>query len=814
MNLVLTPRALLGLSVLLLATTTSTHASSSSPQLNVIVPRGVQRGQQHQLTFSGARLDDAVEVFLYDAGVTVAKIEPIDANNIKVTVDVAPDCRLGEHIAQVRTKTGITEFRSFFVGALPVVEEVEPNSGFDQPQRIDMNRTVNGVVQNEDIDWFVVAAKKGQRLTAEIEAIRLATMFDAFVGIVDAKRFELIASDDSALLRQDSLASLVVPEDGDYYVYVREASYGGNDACRYRLHVGTFPRPTVAFPAGGPPGQEVDVKFLGDPGGELVRKLKVDTTPTFRAGVFVDDDQGISPSPIPFRSFPHPNTLEVEPNDDMATLPAAAALPTAFNGVIEKPGDRDFFKFTSKKDEVWDFEVYARRIGSGLDPVLTIYNADKGAIVGNDDARGPDAYIRFQAPADGDFYLGLNDHLMRGQTDFAYRIEVDHPAPSLTVEIPRSVQYSQERQTIVVPQGNRYGTLISVGRNNFGGEIALGENQLPAGIQVSARPMPANLNVMPVVFEADASAEISGKLVDLTARCTDPANPISGHFGNLADFVLGEPNNALYYAGVIDRVATAVTEKVPFKIDIVPPTAPLVRNGSVQVKIVVTRDAGFDAPINIQFPFRPPGVGTTGSITIPQGQSEGYYPLNADGNAQLGKWPIFVIAVADFKGPVWVSSQLAELEVGQPFVTFEITRTACDQGQPAQLYCKINQVTPFDGEAKVELLGMPAEVTSEPKTFTKDTTELVFPLTTSDKSPVGNHKTIFAQVTVTLAGQAAVSNAGGTEFQINAPIVKAEPAPAAAVAAAEPPKPAEPQAKPLSRLEQLRQTKAGSKPPQ
>ncbi len=813
MNLVLMPRALLGLAILFFAISSSANAGSS-PQLTSIMPRGVQRGLQHQLTFSGARLDDALEIFLFDTGVTVSKIEAIDANNIKVTIDVAADCRLGEHIAQVRTKSGISEYRSFFVGAMPGVEEVEPNTGFDQPQRIELNRTISGLVQNEDIDWFVVTAKKGQRLSAEIEAIRLATMFDAFVGIVDAKRFELSVSDDSPLLRQDSLASITVPEDGDYYVYVRESSYGGNDACRYRLHVGTFPRPTVAYPAGGPPGQELDIKFLGDPAGEIARKLSVDNTGKFRPGVFIEDDQGVSPSPIAFRNFPHPNLLETEPNDDMAAIASSTALPIAFNGIIDKPGDRDFFKFSSKKDEVWDFEVYSRRIGSGLDPVLIIYNGKSEVIANNDDSRGPDAYLRFQATVEGDYFLGVHDHLKRGQADFVYRIEVDHPAPTLAMEIPRNVQYSQERQTIAVPRGNRFAALISATRENFGGEIILSENSLPAGMRVVSKPMPANLTVMPVVFEADEAAELTGKLVDFTARNADPATNIVGHFRNLADFVLGEPNNSLYYSGTIDRVATAVIDKVPFKIDVVPPTAPLVRNGTIQIKITVTREPGFDAPINIQFPFRSPGVGTTGSITIPQGQTEGYYPLNADGGAQLGKWPFYVIGSAEFNGPAWVSSQLAELEVAQPFVTFEITRTACDQGQPAQLYCKLNHAVPFDGEAKAELLGMPAEVTSEAKTFTKDTTELVFAMATTAKSPPGNHKTIFAQITVTQNGQASIGNAGGTEFQINTPIVKVEMPAQPVAAVAEPPKPAEPTAKPLSRLEQLRQSKTANKSPQ
>jgi hypothetical protein len=631
-------------------------------------------------------------------------------------------------------------------------------------------------------------------------------MFDAFVGIVDAKRFELIASDDSPLLRQDSLASILIPEDGDYYIYVRESSYGGNDGCRYRLHVGTFPRPTVAYPAGGPPGQEIEVRFLGDPAGEIARKIAANSTGKFRPGVFVEDEQGITPSPIMFREFAHANTMEAEPNEDMAAIPAAVALPTAFNGIVDKPNDKDFFKFTAKKDEVWDFEVLSRRIGSGLDPVLTIYNAERNAVVGNDDSRGPDAYIRFQVPADGDYFIGISDHLQRGQADFVYRVEVDRPAPSMTVEIPRSVQYSQERQTIVVPQGNRYGTLVSVARNNFGGEIVLAEDiALPAGVRMVARPMPANMTVMPVVFEADETAEVAGKLMDFNAKCTDPAISVLGRFFNLADFVLGEPNNSLYYPATVDRLAIAVTEKVPFKLDIVQPTAPLVHNGSLQIKVVATRDAGFDAPITVQFPFRPPGVGTTGSITIPQGQTEGFYPLNADGGAPVGKWPIFVIGVAEHKGPTWVSSPMSEMEIAQPFVTFEITRTACEQGQAAQLYCKLNHVVPFEGEAKAELLGMPAEVTSEARTFTKDTTELVFPLNTTAASPAGNHKTIFAQVTVTLNGQSAVSNAGGTEFQISVPIVKTE---APAQPAAAPAAPAAPQEKPLSRLEQLRQSKA------
>ena len=97
----------------------STHAAS--PQLTSILPPGVQRGHEHVLTFTGARLKDVEEVLLYETGVAVKKVEAVDAQNVRVTVEVAADCPLGQHIAQLRTRTGISDFRPFFVGALPSV---------------------------------------------------------------------------------------------------------------------------------------------------------------------------------------------------------------------------------------------------------------------------------------------------------------------------------------------------------------------------------------------------------------------------------------------------------------------------------------------------------------------------------------------------------------------------------------------------------------------------------------------------------------------------------------------------------------------
>ena len=38
---------------------------------------------------------------------------------------------------------------------------------------------------------------------------------------------------------------------------------------------------------------------------------------------------------------------------------------------------------------------------------------------------------------------------------------------------------------------------------------------------------------------------------------------------------------------------------------------------------------------------------------------------------------------------------------------FELQRAACEQGQETLVLCKINHTTPFEGDAKAELIGMP-----------------------------------------------------------------------------------------------------------
>ena len=176
-------------------------ASAATPSLGAIRPVGGQRGTEIEVTLSGARLGDAKEILYYQPGITTVSLTKVDDNNVKAKLKIAPDCPLGPARPPASARRpGSASCGPSASGRSRRSTEVEPNNDFAAPQAIPMNVTVTGVADNEDVDYFVVEAKKGERISAEVEGMRLGiTLFDPYVAILNAKRFELASSDDAAL---------------------------------------------------------------------------------------------------------------------------------------------------------------------------------------------------------------------------------------------------------------------------------------------------------------------------------------------------------------------------------------------------------------------------------------------------------------------------------------------------------------------------------------------------------------------------------------------------------------------------------------
>ena len=792
----------------LFALLTPVGASAAAPSLGGLTPRGVQRGTEIEVVFSGARLEDAQEILFYEPGIEVTKLEAVNTNTIKVMFKIAADCQLGAHRLRVRTATGLSDLRHVMVGNLPSVAEAEPNSDFAVPQVIPMNVTVTGVADNEDVDYFVVDAKKGDRISAEVEAIRLGiSLFDVYVAILNSARFELAASDDNALVWQDGIASIIAPEDGKYIVQVRESSYGGNGGCLYRVHVGNFPRPLATLPAGGKIGEPLTVKFLGDVAGDKEQPFTLTANGLDKFAIFAQDDKGVAPSPNWLRVSEFGNVLEVEPNEthDNATKFQA---PMALNGILSQPGDTDNFRFSAKNGQVFDVRVHARSIRSPLDPVLTILTAGGGAVAGNDDSAGADSFLRFTAPADGDFVINVGDHLKNGGPTYAYRVELTPVKPALKLSVAEFSQYVQP--TISIPKGNRSALMINASRIDCGGAITIKGLDLPPGVTIETPVLPANLSSVPVVFVAAPDAALSGRMVDLVGVLEDADKKpvLEGHLQQDVVLIRGQ-NNQPFWTESVPRLATAVTEEAPFSIEVVEPKVPIVHDGQMSLKVVAKRKEGFVAPIKIDMLWLPPGINASREVSIPENQTEALLPMNAAGNAQVADWKIAVTASATVgNGAIFICSPFVNFKVGERYLTFAYDQAAVEQGKETEMVIKVTKVKDYAGPAKVTLIGLPNKVLTEPMEVNKDLAELIFKIKTDKESPAGNHKNLFCQVVVMENGEPILHNLSGGTLRIDVPLPpkKDAPPPMPVVAAA--PVVAAPvvaaPVKRLTRLEQLR----------
>ena len=730
---------------------------ATSPRFNSTTPAGGQRGAEMELRINGARLDKSPEIVFAGSGIKVVRIDSTKTNSIKATIKIAPDCELGEHQLRVRTAGGVSELRTFWVGAYTNINEFEPNNERPKAHQIPLGVTVNGSAGGEDTDFYRVTAKKGQVVSAEVEAIRLGrTMLDSFLAVRDSEGNVMASADDTTLLMQDSFVSVVAPKDGHYYIEMRDGTYSGNDSV-YRLHVGHFARPTMVYPLGGKAGEKVSFKFLGAAGGDFSQEIKLPSEPDSKFGIYAQQGKDITPSPNWIRVSPFDNELESEPNDGRGNANGYyGSLPVALNGIIAKKGEEDWFKFTAKKGQALDINVYARRLRSPLDSTIELRDSKGARIDGNDDAGGPDSALKFTPSADGEYFIKVKDQFEQGGGDFAYRVEITPQTPSVVMSIPQVARNdSQSRQFIVVPRGGRFATMMSAKRANFAGDLNYQISDLPSGVKLIADTLPAKQELEPLVFEAASDAPITGKFVELAVVPTDTAKSVKSSFNHDVEFIAG-PNNTYYYGTREEKLYVAVCEGAPFSVRIEEPKAPLVSFGALDLKIVAER-RGYDGPINVKMMWNPPGVGSLPDVTIPKGSNAVVYSLNAKGEVEPRKWKIAVLganvssernAERAGGGAIYVSSQLATLETAEPFVVGTMAPVIVSPGQEAKLICKLDQKKPFEGKARVHVLGLPEKITASEAYITSKDKEVEIKLTVDSTCPTASYRNFLCSADV------------------------------------------------------------------
>ena len=116
---------------------------------------------------------------------------------------------------------------------------------------------------------------------------------------------------------------------------------------------------------------------------------------------------------------------EKEPNDSFEKA-EELKLPARIEGTIGREKDLDLFRFNGKKGQLVKIDLFAARLGSPADLILTIYDGQKQTLKIIDDVEGnPDPRCEFQCPADGVYFLAVMEANDLGGAMFGYRLRVD-----------------------------------------------------------------------------------------------------------------------------------------------------------------------------------------------------------------------------------------------------------------------------------------------------------------------------------------------------------------------------------------------------
>lgn len=761
-------------------------AVSAAPALTRIEPPAAKQGSEIEITISGTELDEPQELFFEEGLIAVKAVVAGKENAVKAALSIPADCPLGPHRMRLRTAEGLSELRMFHVHGSDQVAEQEPNNDASAAKPVMPGTAVWGTLRNEDVDVYSIHLAAGGRIAAVVEAVALdQQMLDPHLEFVDAAGFTIASCDDHPLLAQDAALSATVDKDGDYFLRVRETTYGGGNGI-YLLHVGDFPIPHAAWPPGGSAGATLDIEWLGDPAGSFRGQAAL-AAPALDGlcRVRPSRDGRRSPVAVPFRVTAAPVVIETEAgNEPEQALKAVAACGIA--GRMNASDDVDWFRVEAPKGSKWQVTGWGRRLGSPVDLVVNVHRDDaaRQKMTGNDDNGGPDSMVQVTVPDEGAFLLRVNDFRRRGGSEFVYWLDVEPLAPRVTVSVPPAQTKSQQRLVVAVPRGNRMAMFFNATRTECDDPVRLDFAGLPGGVTALATVFAPPASGGLVVFEAAPDAAVGAAMagVRVLRDAEQAAAPVGGML-QATELVHGAPNGEPYRTTLGDRLAVAVVEEAPVTLELEPPAAPIARRGLLDLKVKVHRAEGFTGKIRLELPFKPPGIGAS-LVDVKEGDTEVRFPITAAADAAVKQWQISVAASLVPDGATkkeeqkarragrgsWISSRPVPLTVIDPLVDLTAEKGVVEQGGRTTLVFKTTKPATFEGKARATLVGLPAKAEAPALELGPGTESLEFPVTVAADAPAGKHDNIVCRIEVPKGDAWVIHQTVGTTLRIDKPL--------------------------------------------
>jgi WD domain, G-beta repeat len=129
---------------------------------------------------------------------------------------------------------------------------------------------------------------------------------------------------------------------------------------------------------------------------------------------------------------------------DSARKGKPVPLPATIAGALDRAGQADYFRFAAKAGQEVGAQILTSAIGSKLDPVLELTDADGRVLTESATGR-----LAFTCPADGSYAIGVHDKDYRGGADQFYRLHVGD-FPVVASVVPMGVRRGSEATVTLV----------------------------------------------------------------------------------------------------------------------------------------------------------------------------------------------------------------------------------------------------------------------------------------------------------------------------------------------------------------------------
>jgi hypothetical protein len=603
------------------------RGQTSYPMVSRVEPTAVQRGHSIEVTFAGGApgggggdFSGASALLCEGTGLKgeVIGVEQVVRNSnrprnpnrparprppstvVKARITATADAPLGPREVRVATTQGVSSVGLVVVVDDPVVPEADDKLDDDPKgaQALTLPCAVSGSIgKAEDVDWYAVSAKAGQRLTFGVWANRLEnkihdlqTHFDPILQLFDASGRELAADDNHDFA--DPLLSYVFKQDGTYLLQVRDTTYGGNANWTYVLQATDGPVATSVFPMAVNPGTTATLHAQG-PNLDPAEAISLKVPPGLASGpqlLALPTSKGLTFARL-LVVTPLPVVTECDDTPVDIARAQTFSAPAAVAGKLGAANDVDAFRFSAKKGQGFAFEVVARRAGSAIDPVVKVVNLKGNTVTESDDTPGLGKDCRFEwsAPADGEFALVVSDLHSRGGDEFGYVVLAEPSKPDFAITC--------DPDKVNVGPGGRVPLFVQVvRRGGFDGPVVADLGPLPPGVSASPLTIGPKMTQGVIVVSAAKDAKGAAALLNLTGKAQTKNEPLVRAV---------EPRQEIYMPGggrstwPVDTLCLGVTDADDISVEAKPRTISLKPGGTATIDVTVTRKAGFEQPVNL-----------------------------------------------------------------------------------------------------------------------------------------------------------------------------------------------------------------------